>query len=123
MVACESVCVCNWELGVKLSTLPSSAYYCKVFFISAVGEGDLERFLAGSLVMSQAPLRVRASGMKLAPTLRNFLSISLDMSATHDFVCKKFAELQCLFLQPDRQKKTEAWNQPLLHSVLGEFLQ
>jgi len=33
MVACESVCVCNWELGVKLSTLPSSAYYCKVFLL------------------------------------------------------------------------------------------
>ncbi len=68
----------------------------------------MERFLAGSLVMSQAPLRVRANGMKLAPTLRNFLSISLDMSATHDFCVQK---MQCLFLQPDRQKKTEAWNQ------------
>jgi len=91
------------------------------FFISAVGEGDLERFLAGSLVMSQAPLRVRASGMKLAPTLRNFMSISLDMSATNDFVCKKFAELQCLFLQPDRQKKTEAWNQPLFALSFGRI--
>jgi hypothetical protein len=86
-----------------------------------VGEGDLERFLAGSLVMSQAPLR--ASGMKLAPTLTNFLSISLDMSATHDFVCKQFAQLHLSFLQPDRQKMTAAWDQPVLHSVLGEFLQ
>ncbi len=31
MVACEIVCVCNWELGVKLSTVPSSAYCCKAF--------------------------------------------------------------------------------------------
>jgi len=86
------------------------------------GRGLWKEFLAGSLVMSQAPLRVRASGMKLAPTLRNFFSISLDMSATHDFVCKQFAQLQCLFCSLT-EKKTAAWDQPLLHSILGEFLQ